>query len=145
MSPSIEPKRPQQIGFLRFGTTTKKKGWDSNEGAQETGMSASRPFAIVAGASSGIGFELAKRCAQEGYDLLIAADEPEIEKAAASLRDAGTGIEALHVDLATTDGVEALCCRERSAGRRAVGECRTGSRPRRDKEVIGSSHSVDDR
>jgi short-subunit dehydrogenase len=71
-------------------------------------MSASRPFAIVTGASTGIGFELAKRCAQEGYDLLIAADEPEIEKAAASLRDAGTEIEALQVDLATTDGVDKL-------------------------------------
>ena len=54
-------------------------------------MSATRPFAIVTGASTGIGFELAKRCAKEGYDLLIAADEPEIEKAAASLRtDDGT-------------------------------------------------------
>ena len=38
-------------------------------------MSATRPFAIVTGASTGIGFELAKRCAKEGYDLLIAADE----------------------------------------------------------------------
>src|ERR1700712_3385398 len=71
-------------------------------------MSATRPFAIVTGAATGIGFELANRCAKEGYDLLIAADEPEIEKAAASLRDAGTEIEALQVDLATTDGVENL-------------------------------------
>ena len=52
-------------------------------------MSATRPFAIVTGASTGIGFELAKRCADEGYDLLIAADELEIEKAAASLRSDG--------------------------------------------------------
>ena len=36
-------------------------------------MSATRPFAIVTGASTGIGFELAKRCAKEGYDLLVAA------------------------------------------------------------------------
>ncbi|MGC2811584.1 MAG: SDR family NAD(P)-dependent oxidoreductase [Bradyrhizobium sp.] len=43
-------------------------------------MSAIRPFAIVTGASTGIGFELAKRCVKEGYDLLIAADEPVIEK-----------------------------------------------------------------
>ena len=50
-------------------------------------MSASRPFAIVTGASTGIGFELAKRCAKEGYDLLIAADEPSIENAAATLRN----------------------------------------------------------
>src|SRR3954471_2825640 len=71
-------------------------------------MSDSRPFAIVTGASTGIGFELAKRCAKEGYDLLIAADEPEIEQAAASLRDGGTEVEAVQVDLATTDGVDKL-------------------------------------
>jgi NAD(P)-dependent dehydrogenase (short-subunit alcohol dehydrogenase family) len=35
-----------------------------------------RPFAIVTGASSGIGLELARCCANEGFDLLIAADEP---------------------------------------------------------------------
>lgn len=49
-------------------------------------MSATRPLAIVTGASTGIGLELAKRCAEEGYDLLIAADEPAIEQAATSLR-----------------------------------------------------------
>jgi NAD(P)-dependent dehydrogenase (short-subunit alcohol dehydrogenase family) len=32
-----------------------------------------KPFAIVTGASSGIGFELAPICAQEGFDLLVAA------------------------------------------------------------------------
>jgi hypothetical protein len=76
---------------------------------QETGVSASRPFAIVTSASTGIGFELPKGCGQEGCDLLIAADGPEMAKAAASLRDAGTEIEAPHVDLATTDGVDKLC------------------------------------
>jgi short-subunit dehydrogenase len=75
---------------------------------QEIGMYATRPFAIVTGASTGIGFELAKCCAKEGYDLLIAADEPEIEKAAASLRAGDTEVEALQVDLATTDGVDKL-------------------------------------
>jgi short-subunit dehydrogenase len=71
-------------------------------------MSAIRPFAIITGASTGIGFELAKRCAKEGYDLLIAADEPEIEKAAASLRSEGAEVEALQADLATTEGVDKL-------------------------------------
>ncbi len=37
-----------------------------------------RPLAVVSGASSGIGFELAKICAKEGYDLAIAADQPEL-------------------------------------------------------------------
>jgi short-subunit dehydrogenase len=71
-------------------------------------VSDSRPFAIVTGASTGIGLELAKRCAKEGYDLLIAADEPEIEQAAASLRDVGTQVEAVQADLATTEGVDKL-------------------------------------
>jgi uncharacterized protein len=37
-----------------------------------------RKLAIVTGASTGIGLELARCCARDGYDLLIAADEPEI-------------------------------------------------------------------
>ena len=46
-------------------------------------------FAVVTGASSGIGRELARCCAEEGYDLLIAADEPEIHETARELRSAG--------------------------------------------------------
>ncbi len=72
-------------------------------------QSATRPFAIVTGASTGIGFELAKRCAKEGYDLLVAADEPEIEQAAASLRTpAGTEVHLVQADLATIEGVDKL-------------------------------------
>jgi short-subunit dehydrogenase len=71
-------------------------------------MSATRPFAIVTGASTGIGFELARRCAKEGYDLLIAADEPAIEQAATSLRSAGAEVEAVQADLSTTEGVDKL-------------------------------------
>lgn len=71
-------------------------------------MSANRPFAIVTGASTGIGLELARRCAKEGYDLLIAADEAEIEEAAGWLRRAGAEVEAVQADLATTEGVDKL-------------------------------------
>ena len=46
-------------------------------------------FAIVTGASTGIGFELAKLAAEDGYDLLVAADEPLID--GCRRRFAGTG------------------------------------------------------
>ena len=68
----------------------------------------SRPFAIVSGASSGIGYHLARECAQHGFDLLIAADRPEIHTAAQDLRGFGGEVVALEVDLATCDGVDEL-------------------------------------
>jgi uncharacterized protein len=67
-----------------------------------------RKFAIVTGASTGIGFELARLCAQNGFDLLIAADEPEIEDAAEQLRAFGGTVDALEVDLADIEGVDEL-------------------------------------
>ena len=67
-----------------------------------------RPLAVVTGASSGIGFELAKLCAENGFDLIIAADMPEINEAADALRSIGVTVEPLLVDLATQQGVEQL-------------------------------------
>jgi short-subunit dehydrogenase len=63
---------------------------------------------MVTGASSGIGLELAKCCARDGYDLLIAADEPEIITAADTLRELGVTVQAVETDLATTEGVDEL-------------------------------------
>lgn len=69
---------------------------------------AARPLAIVTGASSGIGFELAKRCAAEGFDLVVAADDPRIEEASRTLAQAGGSVQAVQVDLATPEGVDRL-------------------------------------
>jgi len=66
----------------------------------------SRPLAIVTGASSGIGYYLAKQCAEHGFDLLIAADEPEINKAAENLRAFGVQVTPVEADLAETQGVD---------------------------------------
>jgi uncharacterized protein len=67
-------------------------------------------FAIVTGASTGIGLELARCCAKDGYDLLIAADEAAIEDAASLLRQeqGAANILAIKADLATTEGVDKL-------------------------------------
>jgi short-subunit dehydrogenase len=78
-----------------------------NRFGQTTQYTSGRPLAIVTGASSGIGFELARCCAENGYDLLIAADEP-IDAAAATLRSSGAAVEALQADLATDEGVDRL-------------------------------------
>ncbi|AWL95591.1 MULTISPECIES: SDR family NAD(P)-dependent oxidoreductase [Bradyrhizobium] len=66
-------------------------------------------LAIVTGASTGIGLELARCCAQAGFNLVIAADEPMIERVAVDLRRLGVSVEAVEADLATTDGVDRLC------------------------------------
>ena len=68
----------------------------------------SERFAIVTGASSGIGYELAAICAREGFDLLIASDTPAIVRASEAFRALGVAVEALEVDLATADGVDSL-------------------------------------
>jgi uncharacterized protein len=67
-----------------------------------------RPLAIVTGASAGIGYELAKCCAERHFDLLIAADQPAIYDAAQDFRVLGAAVEALEADLATLDGVDRL-------------------------------------
>jgi uncharacterized protein len=67
-----------------------------------------RPLAVVTGASSGIGLGLARCCAQAGHDLVIAADNAEIEKVALSLRGLGVNVEAVEADLSTRDGVDLL-------------------------------------
>lgn len=65
-------------------------------------------LAVVTGASTGIGYELAKICAENGFDLVIAADEPAIEDAADRLRAMGVQVEAVEADLATIEGVDRL-------------------------------------
>ncbi len=76
-----------------------------------------RPLAMVTGASTGIGLELAKCSARNGYDLVIAADEPEIERAADTLRGLGATVKAVQSDLATTEGVDRLYAVAESFGR----------------------------
>jgi short-subunit dehydrogenase len=66
---------------------------------------AEKPLVLVTGASSGIGLELARICAGDGYDLLIAADEG-IQSAAEQLRTTGVQVTAVEADLSTTEGVD---------------------------------------
>ena len=65
-------------------------------------------FAIITGASTGIGFELATLAAKDGYDILVVADEPLIDAAAADFRQFGTDVKSVQADLSTIDGVDTL-------------------------------------
>lgn len=64
-------------------------------------------FAIITGASSGIGQELAKLAAKDGYDLLLVADTPFVDPAA-GLGSLDVSVETLETDLATLQGVDRL-------------------------------------
>ena len=68
----------------------------------------SRPLAVVTGASSGIGYGLASVFGEVGFDLVVAAEDPVITAAAASLGQRGVAVTAVQADLATYDGVERL-------------------------------------
>jgi short-subunit dehydrogenase len=76
-----------------------------------------RPLSVVTGASSGIGYELATLCAENGMDLIIAADRPDIVEAAQAFRQLGVEVQSLQVDLSTTEGVDQLVA---AVGGRAV-------------------------
>jgi short-subunit dehydrogenase len=65
-------------------------------------------LAIVTGASTGIGFELAHIAAEEGYDLLVVADEPLINNAAEDFKRHGTQVISVEADLATFEGNDRL-------------------------------------
>jgi uncharacterized protein len=91
---------------------SKRVSQKTNENKVTTGNAVggdgSRPLAMVTGASTGIGYELAACCARNGFDLVVAADEPEINEAAEDFRRLGVDVEVVEVDLATFEGIEEL-------------------------------------
>lgn len=75
-------------------------------------------FAVITGASSGIGYELAKQFAKNGFDILITSLNPDhIEKAKDGLKDFGVGVETFAADLSTHEGIEALYAHIKSFNR----------------------------
>lgn len=68
----------------------------------------SKSLAIVTGASTGIGFELASLAAEAGHDLVVVANEPLIDSAAADFRTHGIDVRSVQADLSTFEGVDQL-------------------------------------
>lgn len=67
-----------------------------------------KPLAVVTGASSGIGLELSRQFAQNGYDLIITANETPLAGVAAELEKLGAQVDSVQANLATHQGVEEL-------------------------------------
>jgi uncharacterized protein len=67
-----------------------------------------RPLALVTGASSGIGYELAQQFAEHGFDLVVNAEDPGLAAAAQKLRGSGTTVHEAPADLRTAGGVDAV-------------------------------------
>lgn len=65
-------------------------------------------FALVTGASSGIGFSLAMELAQRGYDVAICSAGDRLNTAAEEIQGAGVQVFPIQADLATRDGVQKL-------------------------------------
>ena len=80
-------------------------------------MSDSRPFAVITGASSGIGRALAHQFAAHGFDLLITAEDGELDRAAGELARHGPAVQEVVADLATEDGAERVVAAITATGR----------------------------
>lgn len=102
-------------------------------------------LALVTGASTGIGLELARLAAQEGYDLIVVADEPQIRGVEGAFRTYDVAVESVEADLSGIDGVDRLL--SAAAGRPidiliANAGVGTGG-PFLEQEVAKWRHSID--
>jgi uncharacterized protein len=83
----------------------------------ESSTTYSSPFAVITGASSGIGLELAKVFAEHGFDVLMAAEDEGLDDAAQRVRALDVSAATIQTDLATPEGVQRLYDRIKSTGR----------------------------
>ena len=82
-----------------------------------TTSSTTSPLALVTGASSGIGLALARQLVAHGYDVVVAAEDAELDQAAAELRGSGRQVIPVRVDLSTPEGVTELYAAATDGGR----------------------------
>ena len=68
----------------------------------------SHNYAVITGASSGIGRELARQFAANGFDVLITAEDAGLTETIGPLEAAGAWVVPVQADLTTATGVETL-------------------------------------
>jgi uncharacterized protein len=75
-----------------------------------------RPLAAVTGASSGIGYELARQFARSGYDLVVCSEDAGLQVAAQTFEQDGARVRSVQLDLRRHEDVEKLYAEIRSQG-----------------------------
>lgn len=76
-----------------------------------------RQLAVVTGASSGIGLELARQFVEHEFDVVAVAENEELEQVSGKLAGAAGAVIPVLADLADFEGVEQVCERLRQLGR----------------------------
>ena len=107
------PSRPRSGVRLRLG----RPGLSRPHRGYRLRMSDMTRLAVVTGASSGIGLELAKQFADNGFDLVINAEDAGVVAVAQQLREHGADVTPVQADLRTYDGVEELYAAVTATGR----------------------------
>ena len=75
-------------------------------------------LAVVTGASSGIGYNLAKVFAENGFDLILVSAGDRLDDAASNLKAIGQNVTAIQADLATYEGCEQFWQQVQATGRK---------------------------
>jgi short-subunit dehydrogenase len=81
------------------------------------GTISNRKLAVITGASSGIGFHLARECAEHDFDVVICAEDDGLAEAARQLESTGARVIPIRADLSTPEGVETLAGEIEGVGR----------------------------
>ncbi|MEV4112735.1 SDR family NAD(P)-dependent oxidoreductase [Nonomuraea sp. NPDC049695] len=76
-----------------------------------------RPLALVTGASSGIGYQLALLFARDGYDLVATGHSDKIHRIAADFEQYGSRVFPVQADLADREGVRTVWQAVQDTGR----------------------------
>ena len=90
---------------------------DAMTNAMTNPVADTRPLALVTGASSGIGLELARQLAERGYDLVVTAEDDGLAGVVDELRASGAGVDPVQADLRDPAGVRAVYTAVTAQGR----------------------------